>query len=282
MKPVSSDGLSPLITESPEHRDSEIRKAARSFEGLLVGELMRTMRRTVGGSAGFEESTFQEMMDRSLVDASAGALGLEDMLAEQLGASPRRTRSAELTGLPAPMISQVRTAQTANSRNDELASPLGDLRAGFHEHLSPGQRFGAPRPRGSEGCGLGHCGVDLARPVGTPVASIRSGVVVAIGRNEGSRGGLFVRVRHDDDLDSAYFHLSSIRSDLMLGQNVEAGENIGAVGSTGTSSTGPHLHFELRAKGRPIDPTDQLEAWVRKGKIEAQVPTQSVDGEVEP
>jgi murein DD-endopeptidase MepM/ murein hydrolase activator NlpD len=94
-----------------------------------------------------------------------------------------------------------------------------------------------------------HLGVDYAAPTGTPVRSVGDGVVEFSGQQNGY--GNVVKVRHTNDRSTLYAHLSRI--DVRLGQRVEQGARIGAVGSTGWS-TGPHLHFEFRVNGEHQDP----------------------------
>ena len=94
-----------------------------------------------------------------------------------------------------------------------------------------------------------HLGVDYAAPTGTPVRSVGDGVVEFAGQQNGY--GNVVKVRHTNDRSTLFAHLSRI--DVRLGQRVEQGARIGAVGSTGWS-TGPHLHFEFRVNGEHQDP----------------------------
>lgn len=101
-----------------------------------------------------------------------------------------------------------------------------------------------------------HTGVDLAAPSGTPVASVAAGTVTHAGR--AGAYGLKVEVTHADGTETWYAHLSRI--DVAVGQSVEQGGSLGAVGSTG-NSTGPHLHVELRpGGGGPVDPVEALAA----------------------
>ena len=107
-----------------------------------------------------------------------------------------------------------------------------------------------------------HSGTDLAAPIGTPVLATRAGQVSVADVMGGY--GLTVILRHDDgSLESRYAHLSQLT--VQAGDWVEQGEVIGLVGSTGTS-TGPHLHFELRqltAEGWvAVDPIDVLQDGV--------------------
>jgi len=102
----------------------------------------------------------------------------------------------------------------------------------------------------------GHAGVDLVAPTGTPVNAAAQGVVSFVGFDR--RGyGRYVVIKHRYDSETIYGHLSSTVSDLRVGTAVNAGQRIGAVGSTGMA-TGPHLHFELRRHGRSVDPMPLL------------------------
>jgi murein DD-endopeptidase MepM/ murein hydrolase activator NlpD len=103
-----------------------------------------------------------------------------------------------------------------------------------------------------EGAGRLHAGVDIAAPYGSPVFAAADGVVVGAGVNGGY--GRYVELRHAGGLRTRYGHLSTWSARLTPGAYVSAGEQIAQVGSTG-SSTGAHLHFEIRdARGRPLNP----------------------------
>lgn len=94
-----------------------------------------------------------------------------------------------------------------------------------------------------------HSGVDLAAAQGTPVRATLAGVAHVVVWVTGY--GLHVIVDHGNGLSSLYAHLSAVA--VADGATVQAGQVIGAVGSTG-NSTGPHLHFEIRRDGLPEDP----------------------------
>ncbi len=93
-----------------------------------------------------------------------------------------------------------------------------------------------------------HNGIDYRGSRGTPVYAVSSGKVVSAGKNGGY--GNEVRIQHSN-MTSQYAHLSRIY--VRRGQRVTKGTKIGAVGSTG-NSTGPHLHFGLKQRGRWINP----------------------------
>lgn len=96
-----------------------------------------------------------------------------------------------------------------------------------------------------------HTGIDYGAPTGTPVSAIADGTVVMARRNGGY--GNFVQIRHSGGLVSCYGHLSRYGAGAMAGRSVRQGQTIGYVGSTGLS-TGPHLHFEVRQGGKPVNP----------------------------
>jgi peptidoglycan hydrolase-like protein with peptidoglycan-binding domain len=104
-----------------------------------------------------------------------------------------------------------------------------------------------PRGRGF------HPGIDLAVGSGTPVKAAAAGEVVFTGAGAGY--GLLVEVAHSGELHSFYAHLSRI--DVFVGQQIEAGAQVGLSGATG-KVTGPHLHFELRLRGAAVDPLPAL------------------------
>jgi murein DD-endopeptidase MepM/ murein hydrolase activator NlpD len=108
--------------------------------------------------------------------------------------------------------------------------------------------FGARRAAAGGGS-RAHAGVDLAAPLGSPVTAALPGRVSMAGW-AGGYGNLVV-VEHGNGLETRYAHLSSIR--VVPGQQIRQGELVGLVGSTG-HSTGPHLHYEIRQNGRPLNP----------------------------
>ena len=95
-----------------------------------------------------------------------------------------------------------------------------------------------------------HTGVDLRAAEGVPIRAAAEGVVREARRKGGY--GNFVEIDHGDGTSTVYAHAS--RLVVKPGQHVERGDTLGLVGHTG-HTTGPHLHFELRRHGHPVDPT---------------------------
>ena len=102
----------------------------------------------------------------------------------------------------------------------------------------------------SHGYSEDHPGLDITADEGMSVRAFASGTVREAGYDE--EKGNYIVLNHSDSLESEYCHMQSLLFDV--GQTVAAGQDIGYVGSTG-NSTGPHLHFELRENGTPIDPS---------------------------
>lgn len=96
-----------------------------------------------------------------------------------------------------------------------------------------------------------HYGVDYAAPIGTPVESIGDGRITVIGWKGGY--GRYIKIRHNHTHETAYGHLSRFAKGLKKGSKVKQGDVIGFVGSSGLS-TGPHLDFSVKKRGKYIDP----------------------------
>ena len=98
-----------------------------------------------------------------------------------------------------------------------------------------------------------HPGIDIAAEMGTPIVAAADGVVTAAGWNGGY--GNMVDIDHGDGIVTRYGHASALA--VSVGQQVRRGETIAYVGSTGRS-TGPHLHYEVRVGGQPVNPAAYL------------------------
>lgn len=124
-----------------------------------------------------------------------------------------------------------------------LIWPLsGTLSSGFGPRSSPG--------------GIGstyHEGIDISVPEGTPIRAAASGTVIMASYNGGY--GNYTCIDHGSGLSTCYAHQSGFA--VSSGQSVDQGQIIGYSGNTG-SSTGPHLHFEVRINGAAQDPMGYL------------------------
>lgn len=111
--------------------------------------------------------------------------------------------------------------------------------------------FGEPRGGGSYHRGID---IDAYGRYGAPVVAAASGQVVLATYSDWGLG-YHVILQHDDGTQTVYAHMSEIY--VTLGQYVNQGEPVGAIGCTGWC-TGPHLHFEIRINGISVDPLDYL------------------------
>lgn len=98
-----------------------------------------------------------------------------------------------------------------------------------------------------------HEGLDIANNIGTPVHAPANGTVAEVGYQTGY--GRYIKIQHGYGMSTVYGHLS--KANVKAGQRVSKGDTIGAVGNTG-SSTGPHLHYEVRVNGVPRNPKGYL------------------------
>ena len=140
--------------------------------------------------------------------------------------------------------------QTKPKQRPTVVDPVPNWRSSITS--KPGLRQNPTGPGISD-----HKGLDVGAPMGTPIQAVKDGKVVFAG--DGGGYGNLVVLQHGDGTFSKYAHQSKLN--VQVGQDVKAGDVIGAVGSTG-NSTGPHLHFEVR-KGSPdgevLDPVAFLE-----------------------
>jgi len=117
-----------------------------------------------------------------------------------------------------------------------ITSAYGDTRLSFSS--------GGTRP---------HKGVDISAPPGTPIVAAADGVVTFAGRE--SEYGRLVCIDHGHGFSTMYGHLKELR--VQAGDKVRKGQAIGTVGLSG-NSTGPHLHYEVRIHGNPVNPSRYL------------------------
>ena len=135
---------------------------------------------------------------------------------------------------------------------DDQGRPLGRLflRAPL---LSDGRRsspFRSLRVHPVLGTARAHRGVDFPAPEGTPVVAAAAGTIEFAGL--GNELGNFVVIEHGKGVSTRYGHLRRIAGGVIAGARVRAGTVLGSVGQTGLA-TAPHLHFEFRIWGEPID-----------------------------
>lgn len=129
------------------------------------------------------------------------------------------------------------------------------------DYVVPQDAFIWPAPttkiitsRYGERWGRQHHGVDISdsNPTGNPVVAAADGKILQVNNNANNACGLYIRIDHQNGHQTRYCHLESIS--VVLNQTVMKGEVIGGLGNTGTSTTGAHLHFEMKINGVLVDP----------------------------
>lgn len=231
--------LSPLQDPAELERARNKKEAGEQFEAFMFTFLAKTLRSTVpdGPFSSGPMQTFGELFDQEIGKrvGEGHALGLAGKLEDSL-------TSHGLTPVSVPRIAPARTRD--DGKNPVLGVE-GRFTGGFGSRTDP--------INGKKGF---HPGVDIAAPLGTPIHAVREGRVVFAGAHGGY--GNFIVVDHGDGVLTRYAHCQRI--DVEVGQEIQANDIIGAVGTTG-HSTGPHLHFEVYQDGEAVDPL-QVE-WLK-------------------
>ena len=161
-------------------------------------------------------------------------------------------RAADLVGKPLAMVRPYRAALRTSLGSASLGAfsmSLGALPSSMPVASSLMTSGFGMREHPQLGGWRAHTGIDLAARIGSPIHATSDGQV---SRADWFGGyGLFVSLEHGGGVETRYGHMSHLN--VLAGQMVHKGDVIGYVGSTGRS-TGPHLHYEIRLDGRPINP----------------------------
>jgi murein DD-endopeptidase MepM/ murein hydrolase activator NlpD len=218
---------------------AKVSALAQQFESMLLSQMLREMRilESDDESSGFGSSIMNDTMRTEFAQAlgKTGGLGIASSLAEAFArvaeeddarTEPHDTAS-EVTSLPMVL--------------DPVAFTLPDAKVSSSfgwrtDPLSGQQKF--------------HHGTDLRMAYGQDVRSAGGGIVKSVGDAGGY--GLMVAIDHGDGLETRYAHLSD--ASVRPGDTIAAGQVIARSGNSGRS-TGPHLHFEVREAGQPVDPS---------------------------
>jgi murein DD-endopeptidase MepM/ murein hydrolase activator NlpD len=215
------------------HTEAEVRRASLVERERMLRELQERIELEKGRAAAEREAT-TEKKRRLLRDRAAWERALAELEADS------RAIETMLQRLERTPEGQARLVKPWNGK---LKMPVqGRISSGYGYRTHPIFRVRKM-----------HTGIDIAAASGTAIKAAASGTVVFSGRWGGY--GNCVIVDHGGGLATLYGHCSRIA--VKKGQAVEQGETVGYVGSTGLS-TGPHLHFEVRKNGRPVNPKPYL------------------------
>lgn len=236
-------------------RTVRARKAAEARVAVIAADLERTRLE-------LQQQEEAQAQARSQLDSLAG----ERQNLVTLTAVRRRSvesEVAEMEGLSAAEEAQLEGLILEREREIEAQRRAAGIAGGVESESGPGT-FSWPvtgtitSPFGWRSNPFGggpefHQGLDIAAPSGTTVTAAAGGTVIMAQWYGGY--GNYILIDHGGGYSTGYGHLSAIY--VSTGQSVQRGQAIGAVGSTG-QSTGPHLHFEVRIAGRPVDPAPRL------------------------
>jgi murein DD-endopeptidase MepM/ murein hydrolase activator NlpD len=230
----AADRLADLVIEE-EQQTSEIRAA----EQAVANEVVEI--EALGASAAQLESDLVAKRD-----ALAVALDAQEAVLDQLDDAIAHFEGelASLAKEESSIRSQIAlSAAPATTTSDGSVRPVpGAISSGFGMRIHP-----------ITGTRRMHNGVDMNASQGDPIRAFRSGTVILAGVKGGY--GNTVMIDHGGGMVTLYAHQSKIG--VSVGTKVSAGQVVGYVGSTG-DSTAPHLHFEVRLNGIPVDPTSYL------------------------
>ena len=228
-----------------QQKDPEaIKEVAKQFESIFMHQVFKSMRSTLPKdglmSGGFGEDVFTDMLDQEYASMAinSNSMGLAETIAAQLGG---RESSLETALAPVALrklkASQAYAAETtAGQWNQPVA---GKTERGFGMHRLPTEKMARF-----------HDGIDLHAPVNAPVHVSRAGVVSQV--KQIGDGAFRVEVRHGDGFESSYEGVDRLQ--VGAGDRVTQGTEIGKISAQG-GEHGPGLHFEIRHRGRSIDPT---------------------------
>ncbi len=193
----------------------------------------------------------RQIQQQVATEMATRAAQYQSEAAAELAAAQQQQAAAAVTGNNTGAYLPVST--TGSDTTSRVVSPIDSatIGAGFGDTSPLWARY--------------HTGLDFHAAMGEPVHAAADGTVVLVapvGTGRDTWAGNHVAIQHADGLTTMYSHLSSIG--VKLGQQVSAGDVIGAVGATG-HVTGPHLHFELYPAGvRPGDVYQAIDpqAWL--------------------
>jgi murein DD-endopeptidase MepM/ murein hydrolase activator NlpD len=208
------------------------------------------LRKTIEGeSRAIASRAEQARQDRDALVGAQSSLSStqhQKLVALSSLTASERAEAGEIDALQASsaaLAGQIRAEQQSSSSETATPSSAGLIWPVNGPITSPfGWRWGRL-----------HQGIDIGVPTGTPIHAAAAGKVIYCGWEEGY--GNLVVLDNGGNLATAYAHQSAIA--VTCGEEVSQGETIGYVGCTG-HCTGPHLHFEVRINGNPVDPLGYL------------------------
>lgn len=247
-KPVLALGYVPMTGENVADRaDRLFSHMTLSLKEIEAEQLQRIEELASGASQTADEIAAILKRQGVPVDEQASLPVTDAVGGPYLAPQSDRDFNASLNALDAALTRLETVRDTAKRLPFANPAPGRDITSRFGNRPDP--FFG----------GLAmHAGIDFRAPTGTEIRSTGSGKVVTAGFSGGY--GNMVEIDHGFGLSTRYGHMSRIL--VSEGDTVEPGQILGLSGSTGRS-TGPHLHYEVRRNGAPVDPMRFLNAGMK-------------------
>lgn len=207
----------------------------------IVDEIKQDVSEEVGLTLGIETVYSNELTLESKEQAESELNQIkEEKVSEYEAKKAEEERLARIAAQKKAYASTATLAASGEISGMSISIPVsGSISARFGERSSSRSTV--------------HTGLDIAAPMGTGVRPIAAGTVT-FAAYSGSYGNL-IKVDHGNGVESWYAHCSALYASV--GQTVDTGTTIAAVGSTG-NSTGPHLHLEIRVGGAAVNPQNYL------------------------
>ncbi len=225
-----------LLRDAAGKDSLERKRAAEEFASFLYLEVLKAMRATLPKDGLFENDSLSRDVYTSMFDTEVARV-----LAKRDATGFTKTVERAIDTLaPKPRTSGAERAPVAGV----VSSSFG-MR---HDPIHGESRF--------------HQGIDIAAPAGAEVKAPSGGRVTFSGPAKGY--GNLVEIDHGNGMVTRYGHNAT--NLVTAGERVEPGQAIAIVGSTGRA-TGPHLHFEVRRGGKPVDPSIMIGDVVKGTKV---------------
>jgi murein DD-endopeptidase MepM/ murein hydrolase activator NlpD len=251
--------LNQANSENKELSKSQLKGAVKDLEAIFIYEMLKEMRQTTQGGflgKGMGNDIYGSLFDMEMAKMFAQrGLGLGEIILKQM--EGREKNRPNPSPLPedlkiSSLGKETRPVSSTGRRMEEPVSEGNDkatsLRMPVDGRIS--SNFGW-RPDPFTGEDKFHSGIDIAASSGQAIYPINQGRVIFSGLTKGY--GNTVVIDHGDGYITKYGH--NLTNLVSVGDDVEPGQVIALVGSTGRS-TGPHLHFEIQHHGKKINPQE--------------------------
>lgn len=218
---------------------SDPKAVAKQMESVFLNEFLKIMMEQTSFGKDKTVATFLPVMTTEIAKSlSEKGIGIADFLMKNI-----ETRVTNIVKDTRRLQDDKNPTPVARSAQSPITPPVtGRITSGYGMRQDP-----------VDGKMRQHNGIDIAMPEGTPVMPAAPGKVVFSG-NSGGYGNCVV-IEHENGMATLYAHNSA--NNVKTGEVIDKNKVIALSGSTG-KSTGPHLHFEVRRHGLPIDPMDAV------------------------